>query len=249
MTSPQRKNAVITGATSGIGLSITNALARDGCNIILLGRRQETLEKKQRELESHFPDQWFCAVVMDLSDAKSVDSAAEHIGDIVRDSRGVHYLVNCAGMIGGRVNAVEADVSTWERVMMVNLVNQMRLTQRMLRHMVTRHDARGRAIVNISSISGKTTTGSNNAQYTASKHGMCGFSATLFEDVRHHGIKVISICPGFVNTPMVSDRDNLESEKMIQPDDLAEVVVFAIHAPQSLCIQEMIIRPQLPPIK
>jgi NAD(P)-dependent dehydrogenase (short-subunit alcohol dehydrogenase family) len=83
---------------------------------------------------------------------------------------------------------------------------------------------------------------------TASSAGRIGFAASLFEEVRETGIRVVTIHPGFMNTPLVSS-DRVDSAKMIQPADVAELIVTAINLPPTSCVVQMTVRPQRSPYR
>ena len=83
--------------------------------------------------------------------------------------------------------------------------------------------------------------------YSSTKHGVRGFSGSLFEDVREAGIKVCNISPGYVNTEMHKGSSHLDAEKMIQPKDIAETVKFVIDFPENACPTEITILPQKSP--
>ena len=80
----------------------------------------------------------------------------------------------------------------------------------------------------------------------AAKHGIEGFASALFEEVRELGVRVVRVHPGDVNTDMTAGRD-LDPTKMIQPSDVADLVLTAIRIPPSACVVEMIVRPQRTP--
>jgi NAD(P)-dependent dehydrogenase (short-subunit alcohol dehydrogenase family) len=97
-------------------------------------------------------------------------------------------------------------------------------------------------------VSGKSGE-ANGAAYSASKFGLIGFTQSLYEEVREHGIKVSVILPGFVDTPMIPPVKHLDRSKMIQADDVAQAVLFVLNAPATACPVEMTIRPQKTPYR
>jgi NADP-dependent 3-hydroxy acid dehydrogenase YdfG len=102
------------------------------------------------------------------------------------------------------------------------------------------------AIINLVSIAGMEFF-KGSAAYCASKHCARAFSNTLFEDIRQHNIKVCTINPGYVNTPLLDDKPELDRSKMIQPDDIAQTILFVCKFPQTGCPTEIVIKPQLTP--
>lgn len=232
-------NAVITGASSGIGEAIATRLAKEGANIALLARNVEKMSQMAQKLQ----DQYHVAVhviKLDLAQKESVDAAAKQV---VSHFSTVHILINNSGISNKIGSVMESDPDKWEQVMLVNLVNTMRLTRQLLAPM--KQSAVGAAIVFTSSIAARSTF-KGNADYCASKHGINGFAGSLFEDVREFGIKVTMIMPGFVNTPMLHG-EKLDFAKCIQPDDVVQAVLFVITSPDTVCPTEIVLRPQKSP--
>ena len=116
------------------------------------------------------------------------------------------------------------------------------LTRHALPH-IQKQSAGG--IINIASVAGKMTH-KKGGIYTATKHGVIGFTGSLYEDVRELNIKVCAICPGFVNTDMVRNT-KLDSSKMIQPEDIARTILFVLKFPDTGCPTEITVRPQQSP--
>ncbi|HSE42395.1 MAG TPA: SDR family NAD(P)-dependent oxidoreductase, partial [Acidobacteriota bacterium] len=147
-------------------------------------------------------------------------------------------LINNAG-IGTISSAIDADIAEWKKLLDINLYSAMVITRLTIPHMIRRN---GGSIIFIASISSKITY-AGGAAYCASKHGITGFAGCVFEDVRHHNIKVSSICPGYVNTEMVAEL-GIDPETMTQPEDIAEAVRFVLTFPNTACPTEIIIKAQ-----
>ena len=135
-------------------------------------------------------------------------------------------------------------MQAWDRVIDINLRSLIHLTRHALPEI--EKGPRG-AIINIASISARMSHGGAGI-YCATKHGVLGFAGSVFEDVRERGVKVSTICPGFVNTDMVSARD-LVLEKTIQPEDIARTVLFVLTFPDTGCPTEIVVRPQRSPYR
>ncbi|CAF1332090.1 unnamed protein product [Adineta steineri] len=241
------KNAAITGASSGIGKEIALTLAKEGCNVALLARSRDALENLASEctklgVKAH-------VIICDMSSKQSVDDACKQIGQLFQNK--LHILINNAGILGEHISSIEEKTSSgkdvvdmWEEVMNVNLVNLMRITGRCLPMM---KECKHGAIITISSLAAVMTS-AKTAQYNASKWGVNGFLGAIYEDVREYGIKVCSIMPGFVNTPMLdTDAMKLNADKCIQSEDIAEGVLYIIRTPYSVCPTEIKYRPQYTP--
>jgi short-subunit dehydrogenase len=121
----------------------------------------------------------------------------------------------------------------------------MILAQQFLPAMIDKGEG---AIINIGSVSGKSGE-ADGAAYSASKFGLIGFTQSLYEEVREHNIKVAVILPGFVDTPMIPPVKHLDRSKMIQADDVAQAVLYILHAPATACPVEITIRPQRTPYR
>jgi 3-oxoacyl-[acyl-carrier protein] reductase len=106
--------------------------------------------------------------------------------------------------------------------------------------------AEGGSIINVASISGKQGA-TGDAAYSASKFAVVGLSQALFEEVRELGIKVCCLCPGYVNTTMVSSGRILDRAKMIQPQDIVDCVLWVLTGPSTRCPVEIVLRPQRTP--
>ena len=151
-------------------------------------------------------------------------------------------LINNAGW-GKRAPVIRANVEDWDQTFRLNLRAPMILAQRLLPAMIAKGAG---AVINIGSVSGKTGE-ANGAAYAASKFGLIGFTQSLYEEVREHGIKVSVILPGFVDTPLIPPNRRLDRSKMIQADDIAEAVHFVLSSPATCCPVEITVRPQRSP--
>lgn len=231
--------ALVTGASKGIGRAIAVALAKEGAHVGLMGRDQKQLDETAKQCKDFGVDALTVSFDLggDLSALRSI------VGRVVEGLGGLSILVNNAGVFAGGVVG-DVSLDQWDKALNTNLRSVMHLTRWALPAIAKSKDG---AIINISSIAGKLTSG-NAAAYCASKHGVVGFSGALFEDVRDRNIKVCCICPGFVNTPMVNHIRNLDPSKMIQVEDVAKTVLFVLSFPNTGCPTEIILRPQLNPV-
>ena len=228
--------ALVTGASRGIGRACAIELAKAGCELVLMGRDTEALEATAQECAE------FCETVifyaLDLADPEAMTETVE---DLLESTGKLNIIVNNAGVRGPLDPSAPFDetVETLE----VNLLSMMRLNHQCIDAILSSEGPK--AIINIASVLGKVGLGGS-AAYCASKHGVVGYTASLFEDLRSSGVKVSAICPGFVNTAMVSDR-GLAGERMIQPGDVAKAVRFVAEFPGTGCPTEITIRPQMNP--
>jgi NADP-dependent 3-hydroxy acid dehydrogenase YdfG len=157
----------------------------------------------------------------------------------------IDMLVNNAGGGPPRAPIQKARVADWEWTLRVNLWATMLLTKLVLPGMVER---RSGAVINICSqagLSGKA----GEAAYAAAKFGVRGFTQALFDEVRHYGIKVSTIHPGYVDTTMIPPNRRLERDKMLRAEDVAEVVYQVATSSRWNCPVEIILQPQQDPLK
>jgi NAD(P)-dependent dehydrogenase (short-subunit alcohol dehydrogenase family) len=156
----------------------------------------------------------------------------------------VDILINNAGW-GKRAPVVKAKLEDWDQTFRLNLRAPMMLAQRFLPAMIAKGEG---AVINIGSVSGKSGE-ANGAAYSASKFGLIGFTQSLYEEVREHGIKVSVILPGFVDTPLIPPNRQLDRSKMIQAADIAQTVCYVLAAPATSCPVEITVRPQRTPYR
>lgn len=231
---PAYANALITGASRGIGRAIALQLASLGYRVFLLGRDQAALDT----VAAACPPASAATMAGDLRDVKFIDTA---IADAIAFMGTINVLVNNAGAaVHGAVQ--DADMSAWRDVLDVNFMAASHLTRQVLPGMIERGSG---AIINISSINARHVN-AGSAIYAATKHALNGFSGCLFEDVREHGVKVSTIMPGFVATDMTAPLGK-DHERMIRPDDIADAVVYVLSASTACCPTEIVIRPQRQP--
>lgn len=231
---PAYANALITGASRGIGRAIALQLASLGYRVFLLGRDQGALDT----VAAACPPASAATMAGDLRDVKFIDTA---IADAIAFMGTIDVLINNAGAaVHGAVQ--DADMSAWRDVLDVNFMATAHLTRHVLPGMIERGSG---AIINISSINARHVN-AGSAIYAATKHALNGFSGCLFEDVREHGVKVSTIMPGFVATDMTAPLGK-DHERMIRPDDIADAVVYVLSASAACCPTEIVIRPQRQP--
>jgi len=151
-------------------------------------------------------------------------------------------LINNAGIFA-KGTIEKCDLAMWDQALNVNLRAVMTLCKCALPY-IEKNEAG--AIINIASIASKVFF-AGGANYCATKSGVLGFSGALFEEIREKNIKVCAICPGYVNTAIISEQAPLDREKMIQPQDIAATVKFVLHLPDTICPTEITVRPQKSP--
>ena len=216
------KNALVTGASGGIGRTIAMQLKAQGAVVSLSGTRVDALDALAAEL-----GEGAHVVPADLS---SEEGAAQLITDATAAMGSIDILVNNAGLTRDNL-AMRLKEEDWQTVLDVNLTSAFRLSKACLRGMMK---ARWGRIIGITSIVG-VTGNAGQANYAASKAGMIGMSKSLAQEVATRGITVNCIAPGFIETPMTDalneDQQNgilasIPAGRMGTPEDIASAVVY-----------------------
>ncbi|MFF3936430.1 SDR family NAD(P)-dependent oxidoreductase [Streptomyces phaeofaciens] len=239
MTSQQHpRTALITGATSGIGRAVASGLGQDGFRVFVTARTADAVESTVKELTAEGVDA--AGLATDVREAEDVRRA---VTAVVDRFGGVDVLVNNAGRSGGGVTADIAD-DLWYDVIETNLNSVFRMTREVLTTGGLRAKSWGR-IINIASTGGKQGVVLG-APYSASKHGVVGFTKALGLELAKTGVTVNAVCPGYVETPMaqrvregyaaaweigtdeVLDRFNAKIPlgRYTQPDEVAALVRY-----------------------
>ncbi|WP_328663440.1 3-oxoacyl-ACP reductase FabG [Streptomyces sp. NBC_00328] len=188
------KVAVVTGATSGIGLASARLLASQNHKVFIGARNADNIAATVKELQAEGLD--VDGAVVDVRDTASVDAFVQAAVDRFGT---VDVVVNNAGRSGGGPTADITD-ELWQDVIETNLNSVFRVTRAVLSTGGMRHKDRGR-IINIASTAGKQGVVLG-APYSASKHGVVGFTKALGNELAPTGITVNAVCPGYVETPM-----------------------------------------------
>lgn len=216
------KNALITGATGGIGGAIARALHEQGATVAISGTNAGKLETLAGELGDRVH-----VLPCDLKDRAAVAALAD---DAEKTLGQVDILVNNAGITKDNLFMRMKD-EEWDDVLSVNLTSVFTLTRGVLRGMMRR---RGGRIVNIASISG-VFGNPGQGNYAASKAGLVGMTKSLAREVAARGITANCIAPGFISTPMTDALTEKQTEAIAaaipaqsfgKPEDIAAAVVF-----------------------
>ncbi|MDA3645737.1 3-oxoacyl-ACP reductase FabG [Saccharopolyspora indica] len=194
MSEERGRVALVTGATSGIGLAVSKALAERGHRVFICSRSAEDVTATVKRLREEGAD-----VAGTSCDVGSPEQVPELVQAAVRQFGTIDVLVNNAGRSGGGVTADIPD-SLWFDVINTNLNSVFLVTREVLNAGGMRHKDRGR-IINIASTAGKQGVVLG-APYSASKHGVVGFTKALGNELARTGITVNAVCPGYVETPM-----------------------------------------------
>jgi NAD(P)-dependent dehydrogenase (short-subunit alcohol dehydrogenase family) len=227
--------AIVTGASSGIGLAIARMLGAEGHGLTVAARRPEKLEQAAEGLSQEGYDVEHVAANLTSEDEirAVVERHRERFGRL-------DVLVNNAGVgIGAAVE--ETETKRLDMQLGVNLraiVLFYRECAEMLKAAGAEH--RNALVVNTASIAGKTGQGWLSI-YSATKHGVVGFSNSMNKELGPSGVKSCALCPGFVDTPMTEFvKQEVAPEDMIRPEDIAEVVRSLLRLSPACVVPEVI---------
>ncbi len=235
MTAPV---ALVTGATEGIGRAIAEALCQGGYSVAITARTESRLREALAELTA--AGHRATGFAADVSDPAAVARLVEHTE---RELGAIDVLINNAGIgILGPID--DMSLEEWDRVFAVNVRSLFLLCKAVLPGMRAKHQG---DIVNIASLAGKNGL-ANGAAYSASKHAVVGFGRSLMAEVRKDGIRVVTVCPGSVDTALLRDQSVLKPnfDRILRPADVAAVVVDVLQLPRRALINEIEIRPANP---
>jgi len=231
-----KKLVIITGASSGIGEAIAKRFSEAGYPLLLVARRIEKLKAL------NLPN-CLCKQV-DVTDRESF---AKAIANAEAQYGPVECLINNAGvMLLGQVDI--QDSREWQQMFDVNVLALLGGMQAVLAPMKERNSG---TIINVSSVAGKKTFG-NHAVYCGTKFAVSAISENVREEVADFGVRVTSICPGAVETELLSHttsediKDGYEDWKQTMggaliADDIARAALFIQEQPQQVCIRELLI--------
>ena len=220
------KNALITGASGGIGGEIAKALHSAGATVAISGTRLEPLQALAAELGDRVH-----VLTCNLSDPEAVEALPKQA---IEAMGSVDILVNNAGITRDNLFMRMSD-DEWNSVIDVNLTATMRLCRGVLRGMMK---SRWGRIVNISSVVG-TTGNPGQGNYAASKAGMIGMSKSLAYEVASRGITVNAIAPGFITTAMTDKLNDDQKSKILtqvpagRMGDAAEIAAATLYLASS----------------
>jgi len=232
--------ALITGASRGIGRATVLRLAQAGVTTVLAARTEQELSAVAAMVRASGTE----ALVVPTDVTNDQQMAALVNATLARFGR-LDILVNNAGGGPPRTPVVKARIVDWEWTLRVNLWATMVLSKLVLPAMIAQCSG---TIVNICSLAGLTGK-AGEAAYAAAKFGVRGFSQSLFEEVREHGIKVSTICPGYVDTALIPPNRRVDRSKMLSPEDVAEAVYEVVVSSARCCPLEIVLQPQRDPFK
>lgn len=239
-----KKIALVTGATSGIGYETARILAKNNFDLIITGRRNDRLIqlKKNLETENH------CEVVSLNFDIRNKTETLAALEGIHEKWKSIDVLINNAGLAAGYDPLSEASMDDFETMIDTNIKGLLYVSQTVSRWMIARKSGH---IINLSSIAGKEPY-PNGTVYCGTKHAVESITKALRIELIPYGIKVSSIAPGAVNTEFSKIRFHGNAEKAekvyegftpLSGPDIAETILFMVTRPAHVNIDDILIMP------
>jgi NAD(P)-dependent dehydrogenase (short-subunit alcohol dehydrogenase family) len=232
------KTALVTGGGTGIGWGIARLLAEEGCRVAIAGRRREVLEEAARSVKTDPAIEVHEADVAERASVNGLFAWAE------KALPPLDIVVNAAGVnIKTRMMA-DMQPEQFDQVMAINTTGVYNTLYAALPAMRRRGEG---LIVLISSISGLRAAPLGGVAYNASKFAVQALATSVGCEEAKHGIRITSICPGEVDTPILNNRPQPVSAErraiMLQPEDVAQMVVAVALLPPRAHVPEIIIKP------
>lgn len=230
----QGKTALVTGGGTGIGLAIAKALAEAGCKVVIAGRREDKLKEAAAGT----------SLLLHTVDVGCRDSVNTLFDWTTKQLGKIDILINAAGTNIKNRTMAEMRPEQWDDLMSANATGVYNCMYAVLPQMRERRDG---VIINISSISGKRAYALGGVAYVASKFAMSGLGTAVANEDGKNGIRVTTIYPGEVNTPILEHRPSPVTDAhrhaILQPEDFGDIVVSICSLPPRAHVPEMIIKP------
>jgi NAD(P)-dependent dehydrogenase (short-subunit alcohol dehydrogenase family) len=232
------KTALITGGATGIGLAIAVSFAKEGCRVAIAGRREDKLREGAATWTGAPPILTHTVDVADRPSVKALfDWAEKTLGKI-------DILVNNAGINTPQRTMADIPPETWDEVMQINATGPYNCMHAVLPRM---RAAGGGLIINMDSISGMRAHPLGGVAYCASKFALTALGTIVSLEEGKNNIRVTSICPGEVDTPLLEGRPTPVSAehraKILQAQDVADAVLMVACLPPRAHVHELVIKP------
>jgi len=238
----EKRIALITGATSGIGEATARLLAGNNFKLILCGRRKDRLQKLAAELQIHTE---LTTLSFEVRNQKEV---AASIASLPAAWKNIDVLINNAGNAHGLDPIQTGSVDDWDAMIDINVKGLLYVTKAVLPVMTTRNSGH---IINIGSIAGKEVYANGNV-YCASKFAVDALTKGMRIDLNVHNIKVTAIHPGLVETEFSLVRfkgDQSRSKNVYEGfdplvgNDIADLILFTLTRPAHVVIADLVVLP------
>jgi len=243
-TSMKGKIVFVTGASSGIGAATAMEFARHGAKLVLCARRLERLQAMEAELR----DAGAADLLLLEIDVRDRETVKRVLNELPEAWRSIDVLVNNAGLSRGLTKLYEDDIENWEEMIDTNVKGLLYVTRAIVPGMVARNQGH---VINLGSIAGHMAY-ANGGVYCATKAAERFISDGLRIDVNGTAVRVTSIDPGMVETDFSKVRFRGDAERAaktyqnvdpLQPDDIADAIVWAATRPAHVSIQSVVLTP------
>ncbi len=237
------KTAIITGASRGIGKAIALKLAENGINLTLAARTQATLDETVNEIKKKTGVE----VLGVVTDVAKLEDLKNLVDQTFKKYKTIDILVNNAG-VSSQYPFEKQPFEDFEKLVQTNFLGYVRLIRLVIPHMIERKQG---AIINM--VSGSTLVDPiprTFLTYSSLKVGLRAFLKGLFWEMRDHGIKVTSILPGVVDSDLtdhLKDITKEQKERLMSPQVVADMVMFALYVPPNACPLELAVINQQTP--
>lgn len=232
------KTALITGGATGIGYGIARAFAAEGCRVAIAGRRAEVLQQAVADWKGS------PAMICHPCDVGCRDSVGKLFDWATKELGQIDILVNAAGTNIKNRTMAEMQPEQWDQLMSANATGVYNCMYAVLPQMRARRDG---VIINISSISGKRAFALGGIAYVASKFAMSGLSTAVANEDGKNGIRVTTVYPGEVDTPILEHRPKPVTAEhrasILRPEDFGDITVSIACLPPRAHVPEIIIKP------
>lgn len=227
------KYAIVTGANKGIGFAVARRFVLAGAHVALVGKNLTLIEEACKRIKDEIPMAKVIPVEIDLRNAECVIKEIQKLYEIWSS---IDILVNNAGICRLTEEFSAVEDSMWEETLQVNLYGAVRMIRAVIPKM---KEQRNGKIVQIASLAAETGGLSTAVDYVSSKAAVIGMTKSLAKELGVYQINVNAVAPGFVNTDMTKnmliDVKNIPLQKIAQPEDIAEAVLF-LASESSRCI-------------
>lgn len=237
-------NALITGATSGIGKASAELFAKNGWNLIITGRRKDRLDAFASELQKKYKIKTLCLNF----DVRNLKEVVKNIDSIHGEWRNIDLLLNNAGLASGLSTIQDGNIEDWEVMIDTNIKGLLYMTRHIAPLLIEKNKGH---IINVASLAGKQVYPNGNV-YCATKFAVDALSKAMRIDMIQHGIRVTNIAPGLVETEFSIVRFKGDAErakktyeniKALSAEDIAEIIYWAATRPAHVNINDIVITP------
>lgn len=230
------KTALVTGGSKGIGYSVAAAMVKEGMNVVITSRHENEVTVAAEKLAQAGPGKALGV----RCDARKLEEQQAAVDRAVSEFGGLDVLIANAG-VGNFAPVDEMTPQQWQDVIDINLTGVFYSVKAAVEALKKSEGF----IITIASLAG-TNFFAGGAAYNASKFGLVGFSQAIMLDLRKYGVKVSTIMPGSVATHFGDHTPSEEDAWKVQPEDIADMVMYLLHTPARTLPSKIEVRPSRP---